>query len=150
MARAPKVFAFIAVSLVFAAGAFLLVPFYRPLPLPPRPVAAPPLAIHDCSLDRYNPVRISDWFTADNVVNSKKPLYPKDVHARGISGQVLVQVLINLRTGRVEKACAYAGPPELWMESERAATQWQFRTPPFGGTNLYARDFLIFDYVKAR
>jgi hypothetical protein len=112
---------FIAAMTLLGAAAVLLMTLYSELPSPPPLVATPPLATHDCTLDHYNPVRISDWFTASNVLKSEMPIYPKDVHARGISGQVPVEILINLRTGRVEKACTYAEPPELWMESTRAA-----------------------------
>ncbi len=61
-----------------------------------------------------------------------------------------VKVLINLKTGNVEKACAYSGPPELRMAAEEAAVQWQFRTPFPTLQRDYALDFLIFDFVNSK
>ena len=137
-----------AFALVAFVAGMLRIARYRP-PSLPTTTSSPP-AFHDCAMNRYDPIRISDYFTQANVVRSGKPTYPEIARSKGITGDVSVQILINLRTGQVERTCAYSGPPELWLAAEEAAIQWQFRTHPINVQREYAQDFLTFKFVKSK
>ena len=101
---------------------------------------------HECNFDRYHPVRISDYFTANTTLESAKPAYPESARAKRQSGRVTVKILISLKTGKVEKACATSGPAELWNAAEEAASKFRFKVPSYKPKTDYAHDFLIFDF----
>ena len=147
--RRPLLDATTVVVLILVAGTGVILTVVRKQPPAPPAPSTSLRAFHDCALDRYTPIRISDFFIAGNALRSAKPVYPRDAHAKGIGVQVAVRVLINLETGSVEKACAYSGPPELWLPAEQAAVEWRFRTPQPELQRGYAHDFLIFDFVRS-
>ncbi|HNB73734.1 MAG TPA: TonB family protein [Acidobacteriota bacterium] len=61
-----------------------------------------------------------------NAIYKVTPDYPREARNAGISGDVVVRILIS-QTGDVIEAKAEGGPPELHEAAVQAALQWKFK-----------------------
>lgn len=61
-----------------------------------------------------------------NAIYKVTPDYPREARKAGISGDVVVRILIS-QTGDVIEAKAEGGPPELHEAAVEAALQWKFK-----------------------
>ena len=68
------------------------------------------------------------------VINLPGPVYPAEAKARNIAGRVAVKILINAKSGEVERACVVEGNDILGSEAQSAALRATFA--PSGGNPL--------------
>ncbi len=66
------------------------------------------------------------------------PAYPAEAKAKGITGTVIVEVLVD-RDGRVESAKAIEGPEELRATAVAYASAWKFKPAVLDGKPVQAR-----------
>jgi TonB family protein len=78
------------------------------------------------------------------VINLPKPEYPPEAKAKNIAGRVVVKVLINAKSGEVERACILEGNNILGNAATNAALQATF-SPYWGNKNLAER----YEYFEA-
>ncbi len=72
-----------------------------------------------CDFSAYKPFIVGKYQL--DYIRLPKPQYPPEVKARKTEGTVNVKILINPRTGNVEKSCAVDGDDELVMRAAEAA-----------------------------
>ena len=108
-----------------------------------------------CDFAGLPALRASDWVDG-NVVQKVEPKYPQEAIERGLSGRVVVRILVN-KEGRVERACSAGGEgtsaePLLVAAATEAATQWRFRpnfgfSAPLTSKYEYIDASLVFDFT---
>jgi TonB family protein len=82
------------------------------------------------------------------AISLPKPAYPPEARAARASGEVKVRVFIDER-GRVLRACATSGPPQLWRESERAAFRARFTPTKLSGRPVKVTGIITYRYIVA-
>lgn len=60
------------------------------------------------------------------MISFPKPEYPPEARERGIHGSVAVRLLVNVRTGLVERACIIEGDKTLAPAAKDAAMRVKF------------------------
>ena len=60
------------------------------------------------------------------MISFPQPEYPADAKARGIHGRVAVRLLVNVRTGLVERACVIEGDEALAQAAKDAGMRVKF------------------------
>lgn len=88
-----------------------------------------------CDFSDYKPLTLRGTL-GSQAISMPIPKYPPEAKDRKIEGQVTVRVLINVRSGLVERACAIKGDESLRRAAEAAALLVKLR--PYN------------DYVKER
>jgi hypothetical protein len=88
-----------------------------------------------CDFSIYNPLVLKGTLGSP-AVSMPQPQYPPEAKDRKLAGPVTVKVLINVRTGLVERACAIDGDEPLSKAAETAALK--VRLSPYN------------DYIKER
>ncbi|HEY2971961.1 MAG TPA: TonB family protein [Pyrinomonadaceae bacterium] len=86
-----------------------------------------------------------------NVLNGRaislpRPSYPEDARAAGVSGTVLVRVVIDEK-GTVIRACALKGPRLLVRPSEIAAYRARFTPTKLSGIPVRVTGVITYNYV---
>jgi TonB family protein len=81
-----------------------------------------------------------------SAIKRVQPSYPTVAKAAGVSGQVLVQVLVG-PDGRVLTADAVSGHPLLRDASVEAARQWQFKPTELSGAAAPVQGVLTFNFT---
>lgn len=109
-----------------------LVPEYAVLPRPSlqsliAPVAQPPTPVRET-------VAQDGALLNSRALRLPAPSYPREARARGISGEVRVQIVVDEK-GRVASARAVSGPAELHQAAVKAALQARFAPMPNGSNN---------------
>src|SRR5262245_61553331 len=79
-------------------------------------------AAKQCDFSADPPLVVRDTVRSPSVSMSQ-PDYPPEVKGRKLGDSVVVKVLINVKTGSVEKACAIKGNEMFVQAAERAALQ---------------------------
>ncbi len=72
------------------------------------------------------PAKVPAEVMAGRIEQSVTPPYPPDAEAAGVSGSVVLHVLIS-RDGRAEQAEAISGPPMLRQAALDAVKQWTWK-----------------------
>jgi protein TonB len=78
------------------------------------------------TVERLHPVHVREGVTAPKLVHEVKPVYPEDVKAAKITGDVEVEAIID-SAGQVADARVISGVPELHEAALDAIRQWQFK-----------------------
>src|ERR1700730_6827853 len=73
-----------------------------------------------CDFSEYKPLKLKGTLGSP-AVSMPRPEYPPEAKDRKIEGPVTVRVLINVRSGLVERACAINGDEGLRRAAEAAA-----------------------------
>ena len=76
------------------------------------------------------------------VINLPGPVYPAEAKARNIAGRVAVKILINAKSGEVERACVVEGNDILGSEAQSAALRATFAPywgNPLSNTSIWKR-----------
>ncbi|HSE25417.1 MAG TPA: TonB family protein [Pyrinomonadaceae bacterium] len=74
------------------------------------------------------------------VINLPGPVYPAEAKARNIAGRVAVKILINAKTGEVERACVVKGNDILGGAAKSAALRATFA--PHWGNLVKQNEYL--------
>jgi protein TonB len=74
---------------------------------------------------RLHPVHVADGVTQPVLVHEVKPVYPEDVKAAKIAGNVELEAIID-SAGQVADARVITGVPELNDAALDAIRQWEF------------------------
>jgi len=77
-------------------------------------------AVKQCDFSAYRPLVVRNTLGAP-YASMSQPDYPPEAKGRKLGGSVVVKVLINVKTGSVEKACAVKGNEIFVSPAERAA-----------------------------
>ena len=85
-----------------------------PPPAPAQPTYVPRTA------------RISGGVMAGQNLTKVQPVYPEEARAKGVSGTVVLHVLIG-KDGRVESLTAISGPEVLRQAALDAVSQWTYK-----------------------
>jgi TonB family protein len=81
---------------------------------------------------------------------SKPPaIYPEEARSKGISGEVMVEILID-QSGNVESARALSGPPQLQEAALKAARQARFPVTKLGGEPAKVVGALIYSFLAQK
>ena len=75
-------------------------------------------------------------------INLPGPVYPAEAKARNIAGRVAVKILINAKSGEVERACVVEGNDILGSEAQSAALRATFAPywgNPLSNTSIWKR-----------
>jgi hypothetical protein len=114
---------------------------------------------NNCGFSYFKPRHITH-FAERSAIARVKPQYPLAAEAKGISGKVWIEVLIN-KSGFVEMTCplyfsdAHKPDRRLVTAAEAAALQWTFQ-PNFGFKTVgeirfdYVEDVLIFEFIPKK
>ena len=102
----------------------------------PEPFTPPPYA-------KYLPV--SEAALLRSALKKVQPDYPPELQAKGITGEVRVQITIDV-AGKVVKAEALSGPSELRSYAIQAAYQWRYREIDDVNVVLYVVGTLLFSF----
>lgn len=71
-------------------------------------------------------VRISGGVMAGQLVTKVQPAYPADAKAAGVSGMVVLHVIVG-KDGTVENLQVISGPEMLQKSAMDAVTQWTYK-----------------------
>jgi TonB family protein len=77
-------------------------------------------------------------------INLPKPVYPSEAKAKNIAGRVVVKVLINAKSGEVERACIVEGNDILGNAAKNAALHATF-SPYWGNNKNLAERYKYFE-----
>jgi protein TonB len=72
------------------------------------------------------PMRVSGGVMASLVLHKVDPIYPEEAKAKGISGAVVLHVIID-QQGKVDKLSAISGPGVLRDAALTAVRQWTYK-----------------------
>jgi TonB family protein len=75
-----------------------------------------------------------------------KPLYPAEAKEAGVSGTVLVQILVS-EEGKVIEAKPISGHLQLREAALEAARQWEYRPTSVSGMRVKMQDILTFNFT---
>jgi periplasmic protein TonB len=71
--------------------------------------------------------QVSEGVILGSAVNKVQPRYPLEAQAKGVAGNVLAQVTIDITEGKVVKAKILSGPALLQAAALLAAKEWTFK-----------------------
>jgi len=89
-----------------------------------NPESTPEATVADCDFSAYRPLE-GTW-EGRLVRQRATPIYPTQARAKGVSGPVMVKVLVDA-SGTPVKACAVSGHTLLRSASEEAALRFLFK-----------------------
>ncbi|HEX8286729.1 MAG TPA: energy transducer TonB [Pyrinomonadaceae bacterium] len=102
-----------------------------------------------CDFSKYKPFTIVN-LPSGRTINEVRPEYSPAAYRIGVSGQVVVIILVD-RKGNVKKACSNVGHPLLRPAAIKAALKWKFKSN-FGFdskiSSRYLQTYLSFDFKK--
>lgn len=78
------------------------------------------------------PVRVGGNIKTPTKIRDVRPVYPPEAHAAGISGMVILEVVIDA-SGNVENAKVLRSIPMLDQAATDAVKQWQFEPTHLNG-----------------
>jgi TonB family protein len=99
---------------------------------PPAPPPAAPGSPDDPASTGMAPVRVGGNIKTPTKLRDVPPVYPPDAHAAGISGLVILEVVIDT-SGNVETAKVLRSIPMLDQAATDAVKQWQFTPTHLNG-----------------
>ena len=98
---------------------------------PPPPPPAPPGSA-DAASGGLAPVRVGGNIKAPTKITDVRPVYPPEAHAAGISGMVILEIVIDT-SGNVETAKVLRSIPMLDQAALDAVKGWQFTPTQLNG-----------------
>jgi TonB family protein len=98
----------------------------------PPPPPAPPGSSDPMVSGGMAPVRVGGNIKTPTKIRDVRPVYPPEAHAAGISGMVILEVLIDA-SGNVEAAKVLRSIPMLDQAATDAVKQWQFTPTHLNG-----------------
>ncbi len=105
------------------------VPFVAPPPPPPPP---PPAGANQARMEAPGAIRVSGEAQHAKLVRQTPPVYPAEARQAGISGAVLLNVLIG-KDGTVKNIEAGRGHPLLVAAAIDAVKQWMYQPTLLNG-----------------
>jgi outer membrane biosynthesis protein TonB len=103
-----------------------------------------------CDFSDYKPLQLRAATLGSPILSMPRPEYPPEARERKVAGPVTVRVLINVRTGLVEQACAVDGDESLKRAAEVAALK--ARLSPYNDyikqRYTYAEGTMIYNFVS--
>jgi TonB family protein len=79
------------------------------------------------------------------AIKRVKPLYPAEAKEAGVSGTVMVQILVS-EEGKVIEAKPISGPPQLREAALEAARQWAYKPTTASAMPVKMQDILTFNF----
>ena len=83
----------------------------------------------DCGFSKLGAMKPRATYSSP-VISMPRPIYPDDAKARGVKGAVTVLLLVDVRSGQVEKACVISGNEALAAAAREAGLKVKFA--PYG------------------
>ncbi|HJP93503.1 MAG TPA: energy transducer TonB [Pyrinomonadaceae bacterium] len=81
---------------------------HRPDATASTPSPGPSAENGECDFSKFSPMKARANHGSP-LISLPRPQYPPEAKERGVEGQVAVRLLVNVRTGLVEKACVIEG-----------------------------------------
>jgi hypothetical protein len=102
-----------------------------------------------CDFSEFSPFQAGRGCGA-HMIMAPKPAYPPEARAIGAEGSVEVRLLINAKTGLVEKACVIQGHEALASVAKEAGLKARFS--PWGKSvqdkHSFAETSIVYNFVK--
>jgi TonB family protein len=80
------------------------------------------------------------------IVSKPQPRYPSDARANGITGAVVVQIVVD-ETGKVIAAQPMSGPAQLLKAATQSARQARFRPTKLSGQPVKVTGTITFNFT---
>jgi len=93
------------------------------------------------------PEKFTFGVTSGTPIYIPKPEYPLAAQRNGLTGRIVVEVLID-EGGKVTSAHALNGPPELQRAAEAAALKARFKPTKLSGTPVAVKGVISFDFSR--
>jgi hypothetical protein len=104
-----------------------------------------------CDFSSYNPLPPEAQGFGSPVLSMPQPEYSAEARERKLSGRIQVNVLINVNTGLVERACALDGDETLKRLAEAAALK--IRLSPYNDyikhNYRYAQGVVVYNFAPS-
>jgi TonB-like protein len=132
-------------------------PLFYGLPRSPRnidtdnksPAQTPVREKQTCDFSEFSPFQAARGCGA-HMIMAPKPAYPPEARAIGAEGSVEVRLLINAKTGLVEKACVIKGHEALASVAKEAGMKARFS--PWGKSvqdkHSFVETSIVYNFVK--
>jgi periplasmic protein TonB len=106
--------------------------------------SAPPVIVRAPA----GPARVSSGVMANLVQHKVDPIYPEEAKAKGISGAVVVHVIIDPQ-GKVDKLSAIIGPGPLRDAAVTAVKQWTYKPYLLNGGPVSVETIVTVNFTPA-
>jgi|ERR1044071_3523249 TonB family protein len=112
--------------------------------------ASPTPEKEKCDFSEFSPRGVQPPALCRAALSLPKPEYPPEAKERGIQGKVAVLMLVNSRTGLVERACVTKGDEALGTAAKKAALRARFwpYSKHVQEKYAYVQELLTYNFVS--